>query len=183
MNGRFKSLHTILSILTVIVLLVLLVYTVNLSNDLAAERSRQAVEATTRNRDLLRRLEGIVRDVQSNQAEQRDAFRRLARRNEQLHGNDPDEAPDFDSMLAPGDASPVEKPSGVEPERGQGPQDSPNSGEQDDGRDDAPKDEKRRDRPPRERPSPSPSPTPPNDEVCVPLTNVCIDPALLEIRP
>lgn len=175
--GKSRSIHTALSVLTVVVLLILLVYTVVEFQEIAVERAEIAAEASAQNRKLLNELAEQAIAIRQSQAQARQAFRLLAQRNEELHGNDPDDAPDFtatqssnpptrdvrsgpdgEERVAPTRRGPEQR----EPEQRREPRDPP------------------REREPEPRRSPRPSeppdpPDPPDDELCVPVLNVCVN--------
>jgi len=157
MTPRDRRLTTGLQIVTTVVVLILLIYSVVTSQNIADRRQAEALEAAERNRELIAGVRGLVLDtrdlvanVELQQRDQRRAFNQLARRNEQLHNSDPDNAPVFGHSGAsnpPTSSRPAPRASGDEPS----PQPSP-----------------RRDPPaqqppsqPEPRPQPSPRPQPP----------------------
>lgn len=143
--NRVRTVSMVMQIVTVVVVLVLLVYSVVESQNLAADRQEQALQASERNRALLTSLDEIVRDIRKAQVNQRRAFRSLAQRNEQLHGRDPSEAPQFDALPPPR----------ARASQGSGDPEEPDQPQRDPTRDPDP-------------PSPSPSP------LCIPVVNVCV---------
>ena len=169
MTYRWRAWSTALQIITVITVLVLLVYSVVESQNIAEQRAAAAAQDAARNRALLHELSDQTTALRRSQADQRTAFRQLARRIEVLHGNDPDEAPDFGDSQS---SNPPAEPDGEPSQRTQ--PDNP-----DRGRDPNPPEREPPEReppPPDEpRPPPSPRPTPsPSPGVCVPLLDLCI---------
>jgi outer membrane biosynthesis protein TonB len=151
-----------LQLVTATLVIGLLIYSVAQSNRLADERAQQAIEEAQRNRRLIHGLDDILHDIRAAQVSQRMAFRALARRNERLHGRDPDKAPRFDPVDPDGEAASTPSPS---PQPTAGPPAQPRPRPEPD--------------PPRRRPRPTPSPTPgpspsPSPQVCVPVIDVCV---------
>lgn len=149
MSRRWRLFTAAVPVVTLVVVLVLLVYSVVASHNLAESRQRASIEAADRNAELLDGLNGLVRDVRDAQRNQRQAFRRLAERNEELHGSDPSEAPRFNGTRS--------EPQRDPPRESRQPEPSP--------------------RPPPPRPpspKPKPKPPPPSPTVCVPVLDVCL---------
>ena len=168
MSNRWRAWSTVLQIVTVITVLALLVYSVVESQNIAASRADAAAQAAARNRVLLHELSDQATALRRSQADQRTAFRQLARRIEVLHGNDPDEAPDFGDSQSSNpptepDGQPSQRTEPDNPDRGR----DPNPPERDPPQREPPPDEPRP--PPSPRPTPSPSP-----DVCVPLLDICV---------
>lgn len=167
MSRRERLLTMVLQVVTVTIVVGLLIFSIVQTNRLAQARARAALELSRQNNVVLRTVEDVLRDVRDAQVNQRRAFRALARRNEQLHGRDPDEAPEFEPLADTSSSNPPQGSSGSPTPRTRTRTD-PQEPQPPDERKPAEKRSERRD----PKPSPKPSPTP---DVCVPLTNVCVD--------
>lgn len=144
MSSREHRFSQILTVAMCVIVVSLLIFSIVQTQKLATARAAASLAITQQNAKVLGTVEDILADIRGAQVRQRDAFSRLARRNEQLHGRDPAEAPSFDDLASD--------------------QPSPSRADDDDDGDDQEADRKPSRRqpapPPRPRPKPSPTPSP-----------------------
>lgn len=170
MSGRHRTFHTAASIATLVVCLLLLVHTVTSTNRLTASRAANAAQTSAENRRLLRNVRVVLDNVRQTQIAQQKAFRALAQRNEVLHGNDPDDAPDFGTTES---SNPPTKDGQSGTDRDPAALQRPDPQREEPPRKEPPRKERPRP-PPDDEPDP-PDPTPPPERLCVPLLDVCVD--------
>ena len=163
---RRERILLILQVITAAAVVGSMIFSIIQLQGIAEQRATAALLAARQNREVLTGIDAIVRDVRRAQVDQRQAFRALARRNQQLHGRDPSEAPQFRSITEePASSNPAPDPgSDINPDRSEPSQPDDRQPDRDNG-----------DRPrPVPRPSPHPTPSPSPDPICVPVVDVCL---------
>jgi hypothetical protein len=149
---RERLFLTALQAVTVIIVVSVMIFVIFDSQRDSRARSAAALAAQQQNAEVLAGIEDILGDVRRAQVNQREAFSRLARRNERLHGRDPGEAPTFDDLSATDRPSPSSTDA-------QDSSDPPSRTRPDPPEDDPPR------RPP-QRPNPPDEPEPPPPPPC-----------------
>lgn len=168
MSRRQRLFTNAMTVVMVVVVIGLLVYNIVATQRLARERAAASLESSRQNGQVLDSVEQLVLDALAAQVNQRHAFRKLARRNEELHGGDAADAPDFRSLTDRPNSTNPPSPARTPNEPGAG-----NDRRRDNGKPDSDDDPPERD--PRPRPTPRPSPSPPPDKICAPLLDICVD--------
>lgn len=167
MSRRLRVASYVIQAVFIVTVISLLIFSIVQTNQLARDRAKAALALSRQNNTLLHRIDDLVGDVRGAQVNQRNAFRRLARRNETLHGSDPSNAPVF-TPLAPSSSNPT-------PSAGEGGSNGdPGSGDRGQPRDRSGRQTGNGDRDPKPRPTPSPTPTPDPEPTCLPIIDLCI---------